>query len=138
MNIKKVLSILAIVIVVLNLSHIIYSDFVKPNPQEELKSSFQEYFTDGDERIEMVWFSSQGKTISIALEISGLGEKPKNIELVKQNSRAYVTDKVCSSPKLKNFIQNGNYISVDIRNKEENYSTVKNIMNITMSAKKCL
>jgi hypothetical protein len=135
---KKVLSILVVTFVIFNFGRIIYSDFVKSKPQEDLRSNFEKHFTDGDERIKMVWFSAQGKTISIALEIAGLGENPKNIEKIKQNSKAYITEKVCSTPQLKQFVKDGNYISVDIRNEDANYANVQNIMNITMSAKQCV
>ncbi|WP_076413887.1 hypothetical protein [Shewanella sp. UCD-KL12] len=138
MNFKKVLSIIAIVIVIFNFGRGIFTDFVQTKPEDELKAIFGKYFTEGDERIKLVWFSAQGKTISLALELGGLGENPKKLDLIKQNSRAYVKDKVCSSEQLRQFIEEGNYISVDIRNGDATYRNVENIMNITMSANKCV
>ncbi|ARD21387.1 hypothetical protein [Shewanella japonica] len=138
MNFKKVLSIIAFVIVTLNLGRMIFADFAQTKREDELKATFEKYFTEDDERIKLVWFSAQGKTISLALELGGLGENPKKLDLIKQNSRAYVKDKVCSSQQLRQFVEEGNYISVDIRNGDATYSNVENIMNITMSANKCV
>lgn len=104
-----------------------------------MEAFFDKYFTDDDERMKMTWFSAQGNTIAIALEVKGLGRSPKNLEMVKVNSKRFVHSKVCNSAPLRDFINSGKYISVDIRNGDaSNNNSVSNIMNVMMSANKCI
>ena len=135
---KKILPYVVGVILVLNLGRMVYSDFQKNAPEKELKQVIEQHFTDGDERIEMTWYKAQGKTISLALKIKGITRHSKDIEKLKDNSRNFVYDKVCNSDQLRNFLDAGNLIIVDIRDSAESRPhNVVNIMNVTMTASKC-
>ena len=112
-----------------------YNDLTQPY-QKDLKTSFEQYFTENDERIKMTWFSATGNTIAIALEFSGIGENPKDMEKIKSNSRKYVYEKVCNSPQILNFLSEGNQMSVDIRNGDT--GMLKNIMNLHITQKICV
>ncbi|KXF81831.1 hypothetical protein [Enterovibrio coralii] len=103
----------------------------------EQKAAFSDYFVGDDERLKLVWFSNEDNTISIALAISGLGDKPQELDRLRDNAKRFVFEKVCNSPALVDYLDQGNYISVDIRNDDSSSYGVNHITNVMMSANRC-
>ena len=86
----------------------------------------------------MTYFSVDKNTVGLALELSGLGE---NIGLndkakIKSNSRKYIREKVCSDAQLVKYINDGNFVSIDIRNGDS--GRLENIMNLSFSKGSCV
>jgi len=131
-NLAKILSFSLLAFI---LGKNIYSDFISESPKELLKKQIEEYFVENDEKVKLTWFDAQGKTISLALEISDDHFSSNDIKLLKRNSRVHIIEKVCSSPSLREFIEKGNYISVDVRT---NNGFTKHLQNINMAKGKCV
>jgi hypothetical protein len=134
---KKHLKKILFVLLALNIGRMAYSDFMQPS-QKELKASFEQYFTDNDERIKMTYFNVDKNTVGLALELSGMGESLNSNDKakIKANSRVFIKDKVCSDAQLVKYINEGNYISIDIRNGDS--GRLNNIMNLGFSKGSCV
>jgi hypothetical protein len=138
MGVKKYIKITLKISLVIFLGFRFYGVFVGKQSNEEVRASFERYFTDSDERIKMTYFSVDKNTVGLALELSGLGE---NIGLndkakIKSNSRKYIREKVCSDAQLIKYINDGNFVSIDIRNGDS--GRLENIMNLSFSKGSCV
>jgi len=132
---SKIVKILTFCLLVLFFGKNIYFDFFKESPKDSLKNQVEDYFIEDDDKAKLVWFDAQGKTISLAIEISGIHFSPTDKQVLKQNSRNYIVQKVCRNPALRQFIETGNYVSVDIRT---NNGFTEHLQNIGMSKGKCV
>jgi 5-keto 4-deoxyuronate isomerase len=134
---KKHLKKILFFLLALNIGRMAYNDLMQPS-QEELKTSFEQYFTENDDRIKMTYFHVDKNTVGLALELSGIGENlnSKDKTKIKTNSGKYIKDKVCSDVQLVEYINAGNYVSIDIRNGDS--YRLENIMNLSFSKGSCV
>jgi hypothetical protein len=132
---SKIVKILIFCSLALFFGRNIYFDFIKSSPKDLLKTQVEDYFIEGDDKSKLVWFDAQGKTISLAIEISGTHFSASDKQALRKNSRNYIVQKVCNSPALRQFIDDGNFVSVDIRT---NNGFSENLQNIGMSKGKCV
>ena len=132
---SKAVKIFTFSLLVLFFGKNIYFDFIKESPKDSLRNQVEEYFIDDDDKAKLVWFDAEGKTISLAIEISDDHFSASDKQILKQNSRSYITQKVCNSASLREFIENGNFVSVDIRT---NNGFSEHLQNIRMSKGKCV
>ena len=132
---SKIIKILPFCLLALFLGRNIYFDFIKESPKDLLRKQVEEYFIEDGDKSKLVWFDAQGKTIALAIEISGNHFSASDTEALKKNSRLYIEQKVCNSPALRQFIDSGNFVSVDIRT---NDGFTNHLQNIGMSKGKCV
>jgi len=138
MDVKKYMKIALQVSLVIFLGFRFYGEFAAKQSSEETRLSFEKYFTDSDERIKMTYFKVDKNTVGLALELSGIGGNldPNDKAKIKSNSRKYIRDKVCSDAQLVKYINDGNYVSIDIRNGDS--GRLDNIMNLSFSKGSCV
>jgi hypothetical protein len=138
MDVKKYIKMALQASLIIFIGFRFYGEFVVKQSSEETRTSFEKYFTDSDERIKMTYFSVDKNTVGLALELSGIGENldPKDKAKIKSNSRKYIRGKVCSDVQLVEYINDGNYVSIDIRNGDS--ARLENIMNLRFSTGSCL
>lgn len=132
---SKIVKILSFCILTAFLGKNIYSDFINESPKDLLRKQVEDYFIEADGKLNLVWFDAQDKTVSLTIEILGEYFSESDKQALKQNSRNYVVQKVCSSFALRQFIDDGNFVSVDIR---INNGFSEHLQNIGMSKGKCV
>ncbi|OBT10413.1 hypothetical protein A9267_05915 [Shewanella sp. UCD-FRSSP16_17] len=126
------------IVVLIFLGWNFYGYYENKQSNNDLRNSFESYFTDSDKRIEMTWFKVDKNTIGIALNLNGIGlsSDPERKKIMKDNSRRLMKEKVCGSQQLVDYISKGNYISIDIRNGDS--VSLENIMNLSFSKGSCV
>jgi len=115
----------------------LYSYVQLQESKEEVRASYEQYFTDADERIQMTHFTINENKVDITLELRGLGESlyQNDNEKIQANSKTFVEGKVCSSVQLTEFIDEGNNVSIKIVNGDS--EQLDNIINFSFSRGSC-
>lgn len=105
--------------------------------KEEVRISYAQYFTEADERIQMTYFNINENAVDIVLELSGMGNELStyDMETLQANSKMFIRDKVCGAAMLVEFIDDGNYVTVDILNGDN--ENLESIMNLNFSRGAC-
>ena len=105
--------------------------------KEEVRTSYVQYFTETDERIKMTHFNINENAVDIVLELNGMGNELStyDMETLQANSKMFIRDKVCGAAMLVEFIDDGNYVTVDILNGDS--ESLENIINLSFSRGSC-
>lgn len=105
--------------------------------RQEVRASYEEYFTDSDDRIKMTDFTMAEDNVDITLALSGIGSNlnSSDKEKLQANSTAFVTDKVCGVSQLVEFINEGNSVVIKIVNADS--QLLNTIIDISFSRDSC-
>ena len=138
MDVKKYIYKAINLLVVIFFGFQLYGEFIGKQSSEEVRESFERYFTDSDERIKMIHFKVDKNTVVLVLEVSGIGKNlgPNDKAKIKSNSRKHFRDKVCSNAQLVQYMNDENDVLIDIRNGDSDRS--ENIITLGFSKFSCV
>jgi len=99
-----------------------YSDYKETQQIKELKSNFQTYLLGDSSKAKLQSFVVDGTTLALVINIKSQQIDDKIKAKLVTNSHRILPTKVCDAVGLRNWLQNGNRVSIDIRANGDIYS----------------
>ena len=112
---KKLRMALMVVMPLLMLTKLYYPDYAKKNSNEDLKVQFQELLLDdSDSNATVRSVSVYENVISLEVNVHNVLLNDSNKSRFAQNSHRIFPEKICSSVGLREYLQSGKWISIDV------------------------